>query len=342
MTAKLVLILALCALPGTASADMLHILDSGTVNFHPSSSTFADSYHHVTYSHSAIPGSGWDFGFGFTRSSATFQWVVNVTVEIDTEKAGHLHNDPPPRLFYYPNWPDKSTVSRLDGTTVRSPQLAQDQYFYVHMAPVSFAAALKVLGTFTKSSPGTPLNPTLTHFLNIRTPGIGPMPPNDQLYRFSGATAAHRENHYGSAVTIDALTDLAAKWKNAHPSSPPIGIGNISLPWGGALDVKSKWEADNMHHAYGIAADIGKGNLTGEERAALIKLTCGSGFYVFNRVEGGTELYHAVHREEFRTLKKLDWPAMLPTKADRAVNCCAAKADSPDWRKCVDLPPTRK
>lgn len=343
MTRKLVLISALCVLmPGPARADMLHILDRGIVKFHPSSSTFSDSSHHVTANHSAIPGSGKEFGFGFVKSSATFQWVVDITVELDTGKAGHRHNDPLPRLFYYPNWPDTSTVARLDGTTVRSPQLAQDQYFYVHVAPVNYAAAVKVLGTFTKSPPGKPLNPTLTHFLELRTPGIGPMPPNDRLYKLTGATAAHPENHYGSAVTIDALTALAGKWKDTHPSSPPIEIGNISLPWGGAFDVKSKWEADNMHHAYGIAADIGKGNRTGEERSALIKLMCGSGFYVFNRVEDGAEQYHAVHREEFRTLKKLDWPVKLPTKTDRAINCCAAKADSPDWRKCVDLSPTRK
>jgi len=339
---KLFLIIALGILPGTARADMLHILDRGVVKFQSSSSTFADPYHHVTRTHSAIPGSGWDFGFGFVPSSSTFQWIVDVTVEIDAKKAGHNHNDPPPKLFYYPNWPDTSVVARFDGTTVRSPQFAQDQRFLVHMAPVNYAAKLKVLGTFSVFYNGATRKPTLTHFLDLATPGMGPMAANDRLYKLTCATAAHPENHYGSVATVVALTDLAAAWKKGHPSSPLLEIGNISLPWGGAFDVKGDWKADNMHHAYGIAADIGKAGLTPGERGELIKLMCGSGFYVYNRTENGLEQYHAVHREEFQTLKKLNWPVRLPTKAEGAVYCCSAKAGSPAWRKCTTLSPGRK
>ena len=335
MIQKLVLIIVLCVLPGTVRADILHILDSGAVKFQSSSSTFADPYHHVTCSNSAIPGSGWDFWFSFKQSSATFQWTVDVTVEVDAGKAGHSHNDPPPKLFYYPNWPDTRIVARFDGTTVRSPRFAQDQSFLVHMAPVNYAASLKVLGAFTVSYYGATLKPTLTHFLDLATPGIGPMPEKDSLYKRIGATAAHPENHYGSDATIAALTDLAAAWKKGHPSAPLLEIGNISLPWGGAFDVKNDWKADNMHHAYGIAADIGKGGLTTGERAQLIRLMCGSGFYVYNRTENGLERYHAVHQEEFRTLKQLNWPVRLPTKTEGAVYCCGAKAGSPAWRKCT-------
>lgn len=338
MTKKLILIIALCVLPEMARADMLHILDSGVVKLQSSSSTFADPYRHVIWNNSVIPGSGWDFWFGFVKSSTTYQWTVDVSVEIDPGKAGHNHNDPPPQLFYYPNWPDTSIVARFDGMTVRSPQLIQNQSFQVHMAPVNYAARLKVLGAFTMSYYGTMLKPTLTHFLHIITPGIGPMPVNDRLYRLTGATAAHPENHYVSSTTAAALTDLAGAWKRTHPSAPLLEVGNISLPWGGAFDVKGDWKADNMHHAYGIAADIGKGGLTPGERAELIKLMCRSGFYVYNRTESGLEQYHAVHREEFRTLKQLNWPVRLPTKAEGVVNCCAPNIGVASWRKCTDLP----
>lgn len=334
---KLVLIIALSVLPGPVLADMLHILDGGIVSFHPSNPRFADPYHHVTTTNSAIPGSGWDFGFGFKRSSSTFQWTVDVTVEIDAGKAGHRHNDPPPKLFYYPNWPDTGIVARFDGVTLRSPQFNQDQRFWVHMAPVNYAAGLKVVGTFTMSFYGATLKPTLTHFLDVRTPGIGPLPMNDRLYKLTGATVTHPENNYVSSVTLAALTDLAGAWKKGHPSAPLLEIGNISLPWGGAFDVKENWKADNMHHAYGIAADIGKTNFTSEERAALIKLICGSGFYVYTRPGNCVGQYHLVHREESRTLKRLNWPVKFPTKAEGAVDCCAVKKWSPAWRRCTGL-----
>lgn len=337
MTGELVLLMMLGVLPGPARADILHIIDRGIVDPKTSGPADADPDHHVTSVHSAIPGSGWDFGFSFRRSSATFQWVVDVSVEIDAGKAGHNHNDPPPKLFYYPNWPDKGTVARFDGVTLRSPQFDQDQRFWVHMAPVSYAAKLKVVGAFTMSYYGATRKPTLTHFLDVGTPGLDPLPANDRLYKLTGATAAHPENHYASSATLAALTDLAGAWKRGHPSAPLLEIGNISLPWGGAFDVKEDWKADNMHHAYGIAADIGKTNLNSGERASLIKLMCGSGFYVYNRPGNCAGHYHAVHREEFRTLKRLNWPVRLPTKAEGAVNCCAVKAGSPAWRKCTGL-----
>jgi hypothetical protein len=337
VTGKIALVIALCILPEAASADILHILDSGTAKSHSSNSTFANPHNHVTCSHSAIPGSGWDFSFGFEPSSAAFQWTVDVTVEIDAGKAGHSHNDPTPRLFYYPNWPDTRIVARFDGITVRSPQFAQDQGFVVHMAPVNYAAGLKVLGTYTRSDYGATLKSTLTHFLDIVTPGIGPMPVNDRLYKLTGATAAHPENHYASSTTAAALIGLSGAWRSAHPSAPLLDIGNISLPWGGAFDVKGDWKADNMQHAYGIAADIGKSDFTSADRVALIKLMCRSGFHVYNRIEGGVERYHVVHREEFRTLKRLNWPVSLPTNANSSVNCCAAKAGDSAWRKCTDL-----
>ncbi|HAN04441.1 MAG TPA: hypothetical protein DCW72_05985 [Elusimicrobia bacterium] len=337
MTKELFLLLVLCVLPGPARADMLHILDSGTVKFRSSTSTFADTSRHVTASRSALPGSGWDFKFGFVPSSGVYTWTADVTVEIDAVKTGHRHNDPPPALFYYPAWPDTKTVARFDGATVRSPRLTQDQSFRVHMAPVNYAVRLKVLGAFTVSVHGATRKPTLTYFLDVGTPGIGPMPANDRLYKLTGATAAHPENHYASTAAIAGLTDLAAAWKSGHPSSPLLEIGNISLPWGGAFDAKGDWQPDNMHHAYGISADIG-GGFTSEERAALVRLMCRSGFYVYDRTESGVRQYHAVHREEFRTLKQLNWPVRLPTKAEGAVNCCAAKPGTASWRKCVDLP----
>ncbi|MDT8287795.1 MAG: hypothetical protein RQ748_11855 [Elusimicrobiales bacterium] len=332
---KLGLIAALCLTASPARADILGLIDRGMVNPRPSSSTVAGPEHHVVYDYSVIPGGTRDFGFGFARSSAVFQWSVDVTVEIDAGKAGHNHNDPPPRLFYYPNWPDEKTMAKFDGVILRSAQLAQDQSFTVHMAPVDHAVSLKVVGAFTKNFYGRVSHPTLTYYLDVRTPGLVRMQKNERLYRLTGVTALHPEIHYGSTATVAALTDLAGAWKTAYPYASVIEIAAISLPWGGAVDAKGDWKTMNIHHAYGIAADIGRTGLSAQEKAGLIKLLCGGGFYVYNMPESGAEHYHAVHREEFRTLKELRWPVRLPAKAEGAVYCCSAKAGSPAWRKCA-------
>ena len=56
----------------------------------------------------------------------------------------------------------------------------------------------------------------------------------------------------------------------------------MSLPWGGAFDLKGDWNHNSSHfnHSFGIAADISKRCVKKSERPALIKLLGEMGFTV--------------------------------------------------------------
>lgn len=333
---KFILFLTLIILPRIVCADMLHILDSGgATSYYSPGPEALEENKDIRVDSLNNPGRGCEFGFAFKESGEKFQWQVNVVVENNPGKAGHNHREPLPELFYYPNWPSKKIVARLDGKIIQSPVLDQSQRFVVHLATVNYATELIARGVYTRNFHGKILNPTLTHTLRIRTPDLEMLPRNDRLYKSTGGTVIHPENHYGTANMIAALKDLAAIWKNTSTTLPLLEIGNISLPWGGAFDTNADWKAD-MSHAFGIAADIGKRNLNSEDRTALIKLMCGSGFYVYNLNEDGKEQYHIVNEEEFTRLKTLKWPLSLPNKSNAAVmDCCAAKIGTQEYSKCT-------
>lgn len=339
-----ILLILLGILPGGAYADLLHINDGDeSAGFRSTGGISPDENKDFLDNYSTRPGSPWEFGFAFKKSPAKFNWKIEVVVTNEPREAGHNHNNPPPELFYFPDWPDKKTVARLDGLTVQSPLLDQSQKFIVHLATVNYATRLTARGTYTQFFYGKTLHPTLTHVLNVKTPDLEPLPRNDRLYRYGGVMVAHPDNHYGTAVTVAALKDLATAWKNAHSALPLLEIGNISLPWGGALDKNANWKSIDSGHAFGIAADIGKRGFNNDERADIIKLMCGNGFYVSNTTEDNKEHYHITHKKEFNRIKGLKWPIYLPDKTDGAIiDCCAAKPGSPDYQKCVGFLETTK
>ena len=341
---SVILSIALIILPKFACADILHINDGGeAVDSRTAGAITPAGNKDFRENYSTRPGSGWVFGFSFKESTAKFKWKVEVVVENKPREAGHNHDNPPPELFYFPAWPDKKTVARLDGATIYSPLLDQNQRFTVHLASVSYATEVTARGTYTQFYYGETLNPTLTHTLDIKTPGLEPLPRNDRLYKSVGETITHPYNHYGTAITIAALKDLAATWRNTYPASPLLEFGNISLPWGGVFDTNSDWKTTETSHAFGIAVDIGKGSFSSDERAAIMKLICKSGFRVYNRTEDKKEQYHIVHKNEFIRLKGLNWPVYLPDKTNGAtIDCCAAKTGTRDYQKCTGFSETVK
>ena len=137
---------------------------------------------------------------------------------------------------------------------MQSVMLTQDQDFHIHLATVSYAAVITAYGYYTEISGGTTTHPSLTEIVNMRVPGLVALPRNDTLYNFTGATAEHPQNHYGTPNTIAALEKLAADWHKTYPNSPLLEIGNISLPWGGTFDTENDWHEDGYSHSFGIVA----------------------------------------------------------------------------------------
>ncbi|MEI7527419.1 MAG: hypothetical protein WCK76_00635 [Elusimicrobiota bacterium] len=331
--------IAAILLPQFAGATALDLLGldatSSTRTFHSATRGGVVDENIHTY-RSTRPGIRWDFDFAFKKSTDKFKWKIDVVVVNKVpQEAGHNHGNSQPELFYYPNWPDK-TIARLDNITVHSPLLDQDQTFTIYLATVNYAEQLIAYGSYTTAYNGVILYSTLTQTLDIKTPGLEQLPKNDTLYKSYGWTLSHPYSHYGTTTTITALKNLASGWKNISTGAQVLEFGNISLPWGGVLDVDNDWKSQNLSHAFGIAADVGKRNFSNNERAALIKLLCNSGFYVYNTNEGMKDHYHIVHKKELARFKALKWPAEFSSEANETViACCTAKPGTLDYQRCT-------
>ncbi len=331
--------IAAILLPQFAGATALDLLGldatSSTKTFHSATRGGMVDENIHTY-RSTRPGIRWDFDFAFKKSTDKFKWKIDVLVVNKVpQEAGHNHGNSQPELFYYPNWPDK-TIARLDNITVHSPLLDQDQTFTIYLATVNYAEQLIAYGSYTTAYNGTTLYSTLTQTLDIKTPGLEQLPKNDTLYKSDGWTLSHPYSHYGTTTTLTALKNLASGWKNISAGAQVPEFGNISLPWGGVLDVNNDWKSQNLSHAFGIAADVGKRNFSNKERAALVKLLCNSGFYVYNTNEGMKDHYHIVHKKELARFKALKWPAEFSSEANETViACCTAKPGTLDYQRCV-------
>ncbi|MEI7529036.1 MAG: hypothetical protein WCK76_08820 [Elusimicrobiota bacterium] len=335
------LLLAAAALglpPRAAAAGIMDLDAANTLDPVAAPRTEGKAGPEVSVHSSSRPGILWHFDFFLKDPPNKFNWRIDVHVASKVpQEAGHRHGDSPPELFYYPDWPDRTKVATLRNVTVHSPVLDQDQTFTLYLTTASYAQQITAYGYYTTIDAGVTFHPTIANDVEIRTRGLEPLPGNDALYRPAGATAAHPYNHYGTTTTLAALKDLAAEWKQSAPGARAPEYGNISLPWGGAIDADNAWKAQDLNHAFGIAADVGKRNFSGGERAALIKLMCGLGFSVYNAKEGAKEHYHVVNLKELARLRAAKWPADFKAGADGTyADCCAAKPGTPEQQRCAD------
>lgn len=129
-------------------------------------------------------------------------------------------------------------------------------------------------------------NSAETRYMDIMVPGLVKLPANEAVYALVGAEKGkhyhYTATHYGTVETVAALKRLAHKWRATYPKSYKLAINDISLPWGGAFDLKGDWNHNSSHfnHSFGIAADISKRCVKKSERPALIKMMGEMGFTV--------------------------------------------------------------
>ena len=124
-----------------------------------------------------------------------------------------------------------------------------------------------------------------TRYMDIMVPDLVALPASGTTYVLTGEVqSVHTQNHFGTVETIEALKRLAAKWRVTHPNSNKIVFNDISLPWGGAFELKGNWDANASHydHSFGVAADVSKQCVKKSDRSDLIKLMGAFGFTVLS------------------------------------------------------------
>ncbi len=283
--------------------------------------------------------------------NAQYTWQLRLMKPINMpERAGHDHAIrenlpagkkyfPPPDLqagasYYidqvqwYPqfNYLGEALTGPLSPKSVVTLKIPDPKYSTSIALPLQYSGAC---------------NSAETRYMDILIPDLVPLPASGTTYVLTGSekgvTTHYTGTHFGTVETVAAIKRLAAAWRVTHPTSYKLAINDMSLPWGGAFDLKGDWDHNSSHfnHSFGISADISKRCVRKADRPALIKLLGEMGFTV--KSEGDPDIlpsgelyprkiadhYHIQLDSELRRLLKLKIPPNnipFPIKETGAMN----------------------
>lgn len=80
-----------------------------------------------------------------------------------------------------------------------------------------------------------------------------------------GYVPAHPSHHWGTAAVVGAVSDIAQQYHGEFYCVPPaqglkgyepLGVNDLSLPWGGTFDVDLNWIGPHDTHHKGKAVDF--------------------------------------------------------------------------------------
>jgi hypothetical protein len=94
------------------------------------------------------------------------------------------------------------------------------------------------------------------HGVTVRLSGLQPLEASPGLILI-GDTNTHRENHYGTPRTLEALRNIGDEWVRLYPNpNDRVGINDMSLEWGGLFDIHSTWAPPHDYHRTGENVDV--------------------------------------------------------------------------------------
>ena len=98
--------------------------------------------------------------------------------------------------------------------------------------------------------------------------GLVELPLSAAIVRV-GITKTHPQSHYGVPAMTAAIVVLATKFYKRF--AKPLGVNDISLPWGGLFDHKATWAAPHKAHRTGVDADIRTKEMSKVEKEFMVK-----------------------------------------------------------------------
>lgn len=253
------------------------------------------------------------------------KWSAKTTYSMNSVNAGHSHSDVPfPPLSI-------SSISVLSSTAAMheapSPIIFTDMkanttYYYWEQMPIF---ATSIMQRFEASGACTA---TQTDTTNVEYPGLIELPASDNYFGGHNPpqSTAHTSNNFGTQKLISAIQTIANEYHAAFPNADVLYVYDMSLPYGGIIDVNRNWKRPFFGHEYGIDADISKMEVPQENRAKLLEIMCkNADTYTEQDVPGEAPYFHI----------RVYTPAGvfgddLEKNSKTTVRCCKGTAINPD------------
>lgn len=201
------------------------------------------------------------------------EWKMQLDYAIDARSAGHEHSEiqPPPLPIGI------STGAAIQwsypAVPVNFSGLQKNTTYYFWTILPAFAATIDKTFLATGACAGK-----RTDYIKGRITGLLELPPSDIWY-FPGnhpspAGYAHWGTHHGTQRLIDAIISIAKEYRETHPAADILTIYDMSLPYGGTIDINQDWKRPFYGHTAGVDADISKQHVHPENRKALLEIMC--------------------------------------------------------------------
>lgn len=253
------------------------------------------------------------------------KWSAKTTYSLSSVNTGHAHSDvPAPPLSI-------SSISVLSSTAamheVPSPILftemkANTTYYYWEQMPIF---ATSIAERFEASGACTGIQTSTT---NVEYPGLTEMPAGDNYFCEPNPpqSTAHTASNFGTQKLISAIQIIADEYHAAFPKADVLYVYDMSLPYGGIIDVNRNWKRPFFGHEYGIDADISKIEVPQENRAKLLEIMCkNADTYTEQDVPGEPAYFHIrVYTPAGVAVEDLE------KNSKTTVRCCNGTAINPD------------
>lgn len=256
-----------------------------------------------------------------TLGCNTGNWNMKLEYKYNTIGEGHEHGGVafPDLAVYVASAPNVPAQYHGGPSPITFSNLQGNATYYFWTRLPAFATTIFQTATFSGECGGV-----LNDALRGRVLGLIELPPNDYLFypdhQNSELGLVHLVNHYGTQQLVNALTNIATEYQAVFPKAGPFRVYDMSLAYGGILDINDDWKQPFYGHTAGLDADINKSSILEENRKKLLEIMCRQGdVYSEQDVPGQPSYFH------IRVAKKSEIPEEDNfSEAPRTtVQCCS-------------------
>lgn len=220
------------------------------------------------------------------------KWSAKTTYSMNSVNAGHSHSDvpfPPVSISSISVLSSTAAMHEAPSPIIFTDMKANTTYYYWEQMPIF---ATSITERFEASGACTA---TQTDTTNVEYPGLIELPASDNYFGGHNPpqSTAHTSNNFGTQKLISAIQTIANEYHAAFPNADVLYVYDMSLPYGGIIDVNRNWKRPFFGHEYGIDADISKTEVPQENRAKLLEIMCkNADTYTEQDVPGEAPYFH--------------------------------------------------
>lgn len=225
---------------------------------------------------------------------ANGKWTAKSAYKLNTIRQGHNHSDipPPPLLIGISTDAVAPAVWRQASNPIPFPEMSGNTTYYFWVQLPVFSAAIEE--AFSASGA---CSAERADNLRAEIWGLIELPPLDHLFfgehQNSESAHGHPVNLYGTQVLVSAVISIAEEYGAAFPGADLLRIYDMSLPYGGIVDINNDWKRPFYGHASGIDADISKWRVPAGNRRKLLEIMCKhADTYLEQDVHGKPPYFH--------------------------------------------------